>query len=46
MPRPPPDEPLSALARLGSGWLSTWLAGAVCGIDPVTSPCEDEDEDE
>ena len=37
MPRPPPEMPSSAVARCGSGWLSTWLAGAVCGIEPVTS---------
>src|ERR1700728_2640294 len=44
MPRPPPDAPLSALARLGSGRLSTWLAGgAVCGIDPVTSLREEDE---
>src|ERR1700761_6532105 len=47
MPRPPPDAPLSALARFGSGRLSTWFAGgAVCGIDPVTSPREEDEGEE
>jgi hypothetical protein len=32
--------PSSALAKCGIGWLTTWLAGAVCGIEPVTSLCE------
>src|SRR5580704_1184065 len=40
MPRPPPEAPSSALARCGIGWLSIWLAGGLCGIDPVTSPRE------
>ena len=43
---PPPEVPLSALARLGSGWLSMWLAGAVCGTDPVTSLRDEGEEDE
>src|SRR5579863_3932634 len=37
MPRPPPETPLSALARFGSGRLTMRSAGAVCGIEPVTS---------
>ena len=46
MPRPPPDAPLSALARFGSGRLSTWfVGGAVCGIDPVTSLREEDEYD-
>ncbi|MGB6342867.1 MAG: hypothetical protein WBG15_09045, partial [Xanthobacteraceae bacterium] len=43
MPRPPPEAPLSALARFGSGRLSMWLAGAVCGIEPVTSLREEDE---
>src|SRR5580700_2590964 len=46
MPRPPPEAPSSALARFGSGRLSTWLAGAVCGIEPVTSLRADDDDGE
>jgi hypothetical protein len=32
--------PSSVLAKCGSGWLTTWLAGAVW-IEPVTSLCEE-----